>query len=202
MKKETKLIDQFICDFSYFEKAKSYQGMRQVSDGISWDAIFCMRDILRELPQLLLARGESIEASEFIEILKSNYAKPEDLVLNSYRKKKVMSFQKHYWQILDKVCHNNRKNIKSLLLEVTMRSSIINRFDRVTGDSISTIRETLMNDIDKVKADRLYGLVKNFSQYQNLNPDERNLDKSVAKNKKSKLLKGFVSIVREYREGL
>jgi hypothetical protein len=42
-----------------------------------------MRDILRELPQMLLARGEFIEKHEFIEILKSNYAKKKDLNISS-----------------------------------------------------------------------------------------------------------------------
>jgi uncharacterized protein YdiU (UPF0061 family) len=194
------LIDEFITQFSYFEKAKSVTGMRKVNDGISWDAIFCMRDILRELPQLLLARGESITSEEFVEIVKSNYAKKDDLVLADYRKKKIELFQNNYRKIINEATTFLRKSENAVLLEVTMRSSIINRFDRVTGDSISTIREILMRDIHKIKPDKLYDLIENFSRYQNLNPDERKTEK--VKKKNSKLMKGFVDIVREYREGI
>lgn len=200
IEKSPKLIDSFIQQFSYFERTKSVAGMKKVNDGISWDAIFCMRDILRELPQLLLARGASIKPEEFIEIIKSNYAKKADLELTDYRKKKIDKFQKNYWQIINFASQYLKKTDHALLLEVTMRSSVINRFDRVTGDSISTIREILMKDIVKIKPDNLYNLVENFSHYQNLNPDERSSDK--IKRKTSKLMRGFVDIVREYREGI
>lgn len=39
--------------FSYFEAAISSKGKYNISDGITCDAIFCMRDILRELPVLI-----------------------------------------------------------------------------------------------------------------------------------------------------
>src|SRR5690606_13308697 len=51
---ERGVVNDFRKTFSYFERAKSVKGLVEVSDGITWDAIFCMRDLLRELPQIYL----------------------------------------------------------------------------------------------------------------------------------------------------
>lgn len=201
IEKHAKLVDDFQKVFSYFERAKSVAGPKEVNDGITWDAIFCMRDILRELPQIYMSRGESISREEFIEILKSSYALEEDLELSSYRKKKVDEFQDLYWQLVKSAASINKSTLNTVLLDLTMRSSIINKYDRVTGDSITTITNMLMEKIEKMAPERLYRLLHNFSEYQNLDPDsDKNLDKN--QWRKSQLMRGFLKVVREYREGL
>jgi len=201
LRQHTKLVQSFLGNFSYFERAKSEKGIKRVNDGITWDAIFCMRDILRELPQLLLSRGESIEREEFIEILRSSYATEKDIELNPYRKKKIDSFQSDYWKLLKVASSISGESINSALLNVTMRSSVINKYDRVTGDSITTIVNMLMENLPKMAPERIYKLLHHFSEYQNLDPDyEKSLDK--AQLHKSKLMRGFLQVVREYREGL
>ena len=52
-----RLIKQFMQVFSYFEKAKSARGPYEVGDGIMWNAVYCMRDVLRELPLHYLNNG-------------------------------------------------------------------------------------------------------------------------------------------------
>ena len=51
LEQKSRLVKDFNKVFSYFERAKSSEGLVKVSDGVSWNAIFCMRDILRELPE-------------------------------------------------------------------------------------------------------------------------------------------------------
>jgi hypothetical protein len=199
--RDSELVQEFLKSFSYFERAKSVKGPKKVNDGINWDAIFCMRDILRELPQLYLSRGESLKRKEFLEILKSTYATKEDLTLTSYRKKKIDSFQDLYWQLVKTAASLQKITQNKVLLNLTMRSSVINKYDRVTGDSITTITDMMMEKVDKMSPDRLYGLLQNFSEYQNLDPDtDKNLDKN--QWQKSQLMRGFLQIVRDYREGL
>lgn len=201
VKREPELVQDFLQTFSYFERAKSLSGIKQVNDGITWDAIFCMRDILRELPQLYLSRGKNLEREEFLEILRSSYASDEDLELTAYKKKKIDDFQRLYWGLVKAAASIEKITINKVLLNLTMRSSVINKYDRVTGDSITTITEMLLEDIKKMTPERLYELLYNFSEYQNLDPDnERNLDKN--QWRKSKLMRGFLKIVRDYREGL
>ena len=94
-------ITEYLKSFSYFERAKSSVGLVQVSDGITCDAIFCMRDILRVLPQVSLHRGEALKHAEFIEIIRSNYASDEDVALTPYKRKKINHFLKYYFKLVE-----------------------------------------------------------------------------------------------------
>ena len=201
LEKDPELVAEFQKVFFYFEKAKSVRGPKKVNDGITWDAIYCMRDILREIPQIYLSREDQLERSEFMEIIKSTYATSKDIELTSYKKKKIDEFQKMYNDIVLMAASIEKTTVNRMLLKISMRSSIINKYDRVTGDSISTITQILMDKIKSMKPDKVYDLLYNFSEYQNLNPDGERVDKS-ARPQGSQLMRGFLKVVREYREGL
>lgn len=192
-------IESLLEPFSYFERCKSKEGIKKVADGINWNAIYCMRDILRELPQLYLSRQANIERAEFIEILKSYYATPEDLQANSYRDKKVDSFQEAYWALVNKASALTKLPIEDVLLNMTMRSSVINKIDRVTGDSISEIVHKVMTEKPKLKADKLFKVLSEFVDYQDLRPESK---MARSDRQHSTMVKGMLKIVREYREGL
>lgn len=194
------LVEEFRKDFAYFERTKSSRGLVKVSDGVTWDAVFCMRDLLRELPQIYLVRSENISEEEFIEILRSNYAEEEDLEINSYRKKKIKSFQEKYWQIVDAASSFLKKGKEQVLLEMSMRSSVINKMERVTGDAISLIIEVVMKKRDELGPDEVYKLFKNLSSFQTFEPNKK--EKPDEKFWKDDLMKQFYQIVKERREGL
>lgn len=195
-----KTVGNFYKTFCYFEHAKSNEGRHEVGDGINWSAIFCMRDILRELPQLYLSRGKNISAEEFMGIIQSNYATEVDLEIYPYRKKMIKKFQKSYWALVDKAANYFEKTEQQVLLEILVRSSIINRYDRVTGDSITKIIRKVMNANPPLSPDEIYQTMKEFSEYQNFDPETpQNLP---SKSKRPKLLKSMLKIVREHREGL
>ena len=201
MKKRPSLVEDFREVFSYFERAKSVEGLHHVPDGINWNAIFCMRDILRELPQILLHRGDQINRDEFIEILKSSYAIEEDLEISPYRAKKIDKFQNDYERIIKFLAKENRKEYVDVLLEVTMRSSIINKYDRVTGDSITNIVDRVVSTRKSYSPDTVFELMNEFTEYQNLNPDDKK--KVLIKNSQhSKEMRNLLKIVRDYREGI
>jgi hypothetical protein len=201
LKKDLKLVQKFRKAFSYFEMAKSKKGVEKVADGINRSAIFCMRDILRELPQLYLTRNEFITQDEFIEIIKSNYATKKDLEDTAYRKKQLSDFQKYYWELVRKTAKGMRQSESKVLLDVSIRSSIVNKYDRVTGDSITTIVDRLMKKRPKINSEELYEIMKEFTQFQTLDPDQ---DRSTSSEERrpSKFMTGMFKIVREYREGL
>jgi len=200
-----KEIEDFRSDFTYFELAKSTKGPEKVPDGINWNAIFCMRDILRELPQMYLSRGTSkyISATEFIDIIKSSYATQKDLKRSIRRDLKIKSFQKSYLKLIAIVSKKYKLAPEKVLLEISMRSSVINKYDRVTGDSITTIVKKIMNKRPKLSAHEIHHVLKEFTAYQNLNPDEdvRSSNFEVVRDQ-SKLVKGMLQIVREYRDGI
>lgn len=198
-------IEDFRNDFTYFEMAKSVKGPQKVPDGINWNAIFCMRDILRELPQLYLNRGlsERISENEFLDIIKSSYATKADLKRSLRRDLKIRSFQKNYVKLINLVSKKFKEAPEKVLLDVSMRSSVINKYDRVTGDSITTIVNKVMNRKPKLSAEEISVILKEFVDYQNLNPDkERRTSNFEAEKEQSRLVKGMLQIVREYRDGI
>ncbi|MCP4915217.1 MAG: hypothetical protein GY909_19005 [Oligoflexia bacterium] len=199
--KYKKEVEKFRKVFSYFERSKSIVGLEEVNDGINWNAIFCMRDILRELPQLYLSRAlEDIKHEEFIEIIKSNYALTEDLELSSYRKSQINKFQRIYKELVSLCAKELGMNEDRVILEIMMRSSVINKFDRVTGDSITTIVDLIMKNKKSLTPDKMHQLLKNFVDYQNLNPESK-FNQKRSPNR-SKMIKDIYKIVSDYREGL
>lgn len=200
-----KEVEDFRNDFTYFEMAKSIKGPQKVPDGINWNAIFCMRDVLRELPQVYLSRGmsEGVSEEEFIDIIKSSYATKADLKRSFRRNLKIKSFQKNYIRLINLVSKKLKETPEKVLLDVSMRSSVINKYDRVTGDSISTIVEKMMAKKPKLSAEEISLILKEFTEYQNLNPDKaRRPSNFESENEQSRIIKGMLQIVREYRDGI
>jgi uncharacterized protein YdiU (UPF0061 family) len=194
-------VTKFRQVFSHFERAKSNKGLVKVSDGVNWNAIFCMRDILRELPQLLLARGSMLTAREFVDIMASSYASKKDLIINTNRAKKCEIFQKSYLGLINHIATFTSSSRDQILLELAMRSSIVNRYDRVTGDSITLIVEKLMKSLSHMTPDQLTELIYEFSDYQYLSPDKATQGVREIRPK-SKMMYQFLDIVKECREGL
>lgn len=198
-------VASFREDFSYFEMAKSSKGPIKVPDGMNWNAIYCMRDILRELPQIYLSRGvqKHLGHDEFVDILKSKYATKKDVKWTLRKELKIKSFQANYLKLVNAVARKFKLPVEKLLLEITMRSSVLNKYDRVTGDSITNIVQKVMSKKPKLTAEEIYQLLKEFTAYQNLDPDQvhrqSNFEKEVGH---SRMVKGMLQIVRDFREGL
>lgn len=201
MLKNRPLITKFRKTFSYFERSKSKRGVYKVADGINRDAIFCMRDILREYPQLLLTKQQTLSHAEFIEVIKSSYAKKSDLKLTDVRKKQINRFQQSYQKMVAAVARESGLTLQQIYLELTMRSSVINKYDRVTGDSITFIVQKVQKLRPKLGPLELYQLAQEFSSYQNLDPDQKKVEKDIPPRHKT-IMQNLHSIVRDCREGL
>lgn len=195
------LVTRFRKTFTYFERAQSKRGIYKVADGINRDAIFCMRDILREFPQIFLTRQSFLTPQEFTEVIKSSYAKKKDLKLTDLRKKQIHRFQKSYVEMVAAIQKETKMSQSQILLELTMRSSVINKYDRVTGDSITYIVQKVQKLRPKLGAEELFELAREFSSYQNLNPDQKNVKTDIPPRHKN-IMQNLYSIVRDCREGL
>jgi hypothetical protein len=199
-RKMHKTIQDFQKSFSYFERSKSKRGPVSVADGINWNAIFCMRDILRELPQFYLANNfKHISADEFICVVRSTYASNKDCELTFTRRRMIDLFQKSYQKMIVHLAKEMNKTTKDVLLEICMRSSIINKYDRVTGDSITNVVDRILHNRPKLNCDQIFSLMKDFSEYQNRNPETKKIEHQ---KKRPALYQSLVKIVRDYREGL
>jgi ABC-type long-subunit fatty acid transport system fused permease/ATPase subunit len=159
-----------------------------------------MRDILREFPQIYLSREKNIDEFEFIEIVKSNYAKKADLIISNHRKKMIQLFQSFYLKLVKKSAKHFELSQNELILKITMRSSIINKAERVTGDSVTYIVDKVLNHKPKLQANEIFELLEDFKNYQTLDPD---IVKKIKNDKKHhSLMPTLMELVRDYREGI
>jgi hypothetical protein len=136
---------------------------------------------------------EAIPEIDFIAIAKSTYARPKDLVASSARTRNVAEFQDLYLALLQAAAPLERKTFKRLLLEVTMRSSVINRYDQVTGNGVLRVTEELLKERSKPK--RLGSLMRDFIKRQSSAPHPAPSEAPADR----KLLK-LVAIVEDARE--
>jgi len=198
LKNHLESVKEYRKIFSYFERAKSSKGIIKINDGITWDAIFCMRDLLRDLPQIMMARQDNVSDEEFIDILKSDYATKEDFKFTPYRRQMISSFQKKYFKLVEIVTKYNKHGLEKQLLSIGMRSSVINKMERVTGDSITFIVDLLVKKRKKMTVGQLYELISEFSTLQEIHPHK--IPKLAPSTKV--MVKQFFKIVKENREGI
>lgn len=164
-------LHAFMRCFAYFERAKSQRGPYNVSDGIMWDAIFCMRDILRELPTRFKQAPQLLDAETFIAIIRSNYARPDDVMLTAYRRRRSAEFQRLYWQIMATAARLAGQPLARLMATVNKRSAQINRYERITGDAMIHVARSLINAEQKLGRQQFHRLSQEFIRSQLLNPD-------------------------------
>ena len=195
-----------LCD--YFEKAQSIKGIYEVSDGITSNAIFCLRDILRELPQHYLTDHQPISAEDFVGIIRSEYGSDKDVALTPTRKAKIKNFQVLYWALVSRAAHHFHQPVTKLLAEMRDRAQLINRYDRVTGDAILYVADKVMKSATRLNLNTvlIHDIFKEFIEQQILNPEH--FAKTGQHNhrfkgeKVNKVFNAMLKDVRDMRSGI
>jgi hypothetical protein len=189
----------------YFEKAKARRGRHAVADGITRDAIFCVRDILRELPEIYLAGEEEISPERFIEILRSHYASSADLRIGRTRRDRIARFQHVYRRLVDLAARRTRRTSGDLLRAIRERSAIINRYSRVTGDAVILVARRMIREWKDSPEDEINRMVREFVEGQILRPDSlpgKTFQRPPKKGKTGRVLRAMLNTVAAYREGI
>ncbi|MCK4950411.1 MAG: hypothetical protein KAS48_01230 [Gammaproteobacteria bacterium] len=205
-KKAAEDLRRFRKIFSYFESAISSKGKYNITDGITCDAIFCMRDILRELPALIKENEFPLGSKEFVDILKSNYATRKDIRLYNARDVKIRAFQKQYIGIIETAARLTKTSMEEVLDEIIERSSLINKYDRITGDAIISVANKLIRNRKSISINERHRLMADFITQQIVRPEyfERcGGHKKMISNKKAKsVYSAMVEDVRICSEGI
>ena len=204
MKSTSGVISEFEKVFSVFERTTSSQGLIKIEDGITKNAVFCMRDILRELPPHFLQTQELMLHEEFIDVIKSEYATRRDTKLTANMKRNINRYQKSYRSLIHLAAKLSTHSPKRVLKSVTERSAQINRYERVTGDSIIHIGNKLLRGKNNMTRTELVHLVEGFIELQVLDPDAKPAPTKSKKlpSKSKKIMENIVKIVRDFREGI
>lgn len=199
------LIESFRKYHTYFERQQSKRKVYRVADGITRDAVFCTREILKELPKRYLAEGRVLNYDTFLNTIRSCYAKPRDLLLNTYRKRAIDRFQEIYLKMIQRVAEEfTGGSQKRVLLEICMRSSVINRSDRITGDAAIEITHSLIRNLRKLSATDVCRVIAMLVEHQKFLPDKSKTAprEALRKGSAKKLVEKNINLIYSYREGL
>ena len=195
-----KLTRDFMKACNYFEYVKSVKGPHKVEDGITWDAVFCLRDILREFP-IKLAAGEDISDKEFIEIMKSKYASKKDMLITPGRHTHIADFRKIYSRLINRCATLSDKKPVTILNKMAKRSAIINRYDRITGNSMVYIAQRLSRYRNRISPEDFQAIIDNFVYEQTLKPESKHsITRKAQKQHAEKIFNGIMDIVHTYRD--
>ena len=75
----------------------------ETEDGITRNAVFCMRDLLRIYPQLMAEGHDHLPFDDFIDVFASSYAMDEDLEKTPYKSRQAKDWQDIYQKLAHRV---------------------------------------------------------------------------------------------------
>ena len=198
-----KLVERFRRAHAYFERARSARGPQIVPDGLSWNAIYSSRDLLRELPVRYREAAAPIPAEELLAIAASSYASRADRVLTPQRRRMAGELQRAYLALLSAAARAARLPLASLLARVAERSAVINRWDRITGDAVEYAAARLKRSRRSLGHDSLHAVIRGLLGHQDRRvPPAGNAAPRPQSAAAQRVLGALLGVVAEYRHGL
>jgi len=199
---EPRTIERFARCVRYFERARARAGPVAVPDGLSWNAIFCVRDVLRELPGRLADSGEPLSPRAFVDLAASSYASRRDRRLFPHRCRMARDLQRHYLALVRAVSRHDGVDEAALLQELAARTAILDPPARMTGDGIDHASALLQRHRRRLSPEQLYRVVERFASEHHLEPDTDERPPPLRGAEPRRLLERMLDIVEEYRESL
>jgi hypothetical protein len=193
-------IERFENVFYNLEMTTTQKGEVKVPDGVCRHAIFKMRDVLRDLPDILMGGGAS--AKDFMDIMRSEYATKRDLRLTRYRRWQIQRLQRTYSDLVRYLAKHRKVDEMAVLKELAARSKVINRPERITGDAVSAIADDLTARRRRLTHGQLYRAVEGFVREQTFTPDAPKQKRPGLDGSERDLVTRMLSLVYNYREGL
>ena len=198
------LVERFRRAHAYFERARAARGPQMVSDGLSWNAVYSSRDLLRELPCRYRAAAVPIAAEELLAIAASSYASRADRTLTPQRRRMAGELQRAYLALLGAAARAGRLPLASLLDRVARRSAVINRYDRITGDAVEYAAARLIRSRRSLGQEALHAVIEGLVGHQDRrvpaasNGSAPRPESAAAQ----RVLGALLEVVAEYRHGL
>lgn len=189
------LVENFEKVFRFFERKERGTGLKKTPDGINEPAIFCVHNLLRELPRRLLLSETELTTNEFLSLMKSKYLTKKEMARESFYSAPVKKFQKLYLELLQ-AAHKER-SLRRAVLETAMRSSQTNRTGHATGDGIIYVVDTLLKKRRKLSRNEFIRLVDAFMHQQKGIPFPGKLRKETRK-----VFQDLVALVMEHKNTL
>jgi hypothetical protein len=207
LREEPRWLDDLLRLHHRLERRRSSRGQQRVPDGLTWNAVYCMRDVLRELPAKLLAQAspgsERLSPEDFYRIALSNYASRADRAASPYRRRIALDYQRHYLQAIAWLAQRRRGRPETALASIRAAAEARNPHARMTGDGLTHATRRLTSNRKRLAPEEAYRLVQAFADFQEREPadrppspldDERPLVRRIHRD--------LLALAEEYREGL
>ena len=152
-------VERFRREHRYFERASSRRRLI-VSDGITRNAVYSTRDVLRELPARYLEEERALAPREFLKIAASTYASRRHLQSTPSRARRVRAFQRAYLEMIGIAAGLAGTTPRRVLREVAGRSAVVNRFARITGDAAIDVAARLSRTRRRLDSDAIYAVIR------------------------------------------
>ena len=195
------LVERFRAEHSRFERAKSPRGIRKVVDGITWDAIYAMRDVLRELPPQYAAGGRP-SPKAFMDVMASSYAKRGDRLLTPTRVRQITKYCAFYEDLIAVAAAKAKKTVRKLLPELGLRALALNREDRATGNAVILMAERLAKEAPNLPQEDLQGLVDGVIRQQITSPESAAAEIDRLGSRAKPLARHCLKLLRDYKDGI
>jgi hypothetical protein len=158
------LVRRFDLAHRWFETRRSARGPVPVPDGITWDAVYSTRDLLRELPRLYARDPRPITPDIVLDIAASSYATRADRRLTATRRRRVREFQSAYLALARRAARLTGRPMRSVLSALATRSATINAYARVTGDAVAHAAARLARTRKSLGPDGMFEIIDRFSR--------------------------------------
>jgi uncharacterized protein YdiU (UPF0061 family) len=226
LSKAPKVVKHFEQNFSWWERKTKQKKHYRVADGITKDALYSMRDILRILPQCLNEKWAHIPVKDFMRAIASSFCASNDMRPTMLRRVWAERFQTSYMQVIEATARLTDSRLENVIGKVSARSAVINRSDRITGDAICNVGDKILKTRKQMERREIFSVIESFIDEQVLVPDiklkqvrrptisaksqnqdikageqSKNASKKISGRSES-ILKALGKVVRDFRYGL
>ena len=106
--------------------------------------------------------GHPCEMDEILEIALSSYASREDRRPTPHRRRMALEFQQAWMALAEHAAAIVGQSVPLLLTEIAGRSTVINRYDRITGDAALYAAQRLIRHRKRLSSQNLHRVIERF----------------------------------------
>jgi hypothetical protein len=158
------LVARFDRAHRWFETARSVRGPVKVPDGITWNAVYSTRDLMRELPALYARDPRPVPPETLLKLASSSYATRADRRVTPVKKRHAREFQAAYLALVRRAARLTGRRTGSVLADVAARSAGINAYARITGDAVAHAAQRLAKARKSLGPDGVFAVVDRFAR--------------------------------------
>ena len=158
------LVNRFDRAHRWFETARSARGRVKVPDGITWNAVYSTRDLLRELPAIYASDPTPLAPETILEKAASSYATRSDRRPTPAKRRRASELQEAYLALARRAARLTGVPMRTVFSALAARASKINAYARVTGDGVAHAAARLTRSRRALGPDGVYEVIDRFAR--------------------------------------